>query len=498
VPIVHRAGAWRRVWPWLTAVAAVAVLLAVLPGFALAHDSGAGGQVARVAPDQAGHLRDAQVLPRTARPGATIHFAVTWHGPGTRTPRVVRVVIDGRPRVMSVAHTDALTGTIKFAAATALPAGRHQISFEAIVTNGRRVAIRAGVVVIAGHSTTSGGGTGAGGGPSGVGPNRTDGAESGPDPVNRPQADGPHDTSSSGSSDGGAEPPAVPTGGSEPSAGPTSGPAAPSDPAPSAGASSAAAPDGIGSVEGSAGDERGKGLGSAGLRVGARSHVAPLSLGLLGPADDPFDRAFRAFPVLISTGGSAIVWAAFVLFGKRRRDGDPPAPDPVLAAYAAAAPEPVPTASLVPAPLNRPSVPPGVDPSEAGLPRWRRPSLLLARKTDPLRTASADVSLTFDEATVAAPDGIERRRIRYRLVRLLDVPDEVRASEIGILDAGDEVEILDSRGTYRLVLCPDGQRGWLHRMVLGDLVEADDPDDAPDGIDEDVLAAFLTTRQKTA
>ena len=34
-------------------------------------------------------------------------------------------------------------------------------------------------------------------------------------------------------------------------------------------------------------------------------------------------------------------------------------------------------------------------------------------------------------------------------------------------------------------------------MVLGDLVEAAD-DDPPDGIDEDVLAAFLTTRQKTA
>ena len=81
----------------------------------------------------------------------------------------------------------------------------------------------------------------------------------------------------------------------------------------------------------------------------------------------------------------------------------------------------------------------------------------------------------------------------------MDVPDEVRANEIGILDRGDEVEIVDVRGTYRLVRCPDGQQGWLHQMVLGEVVGDDaEADDAPDGIDEDVLAAFIATRQKTA
>ena len=167
---------------------------------------------------------------------------------------------------------------------------------------------------------------------------------------------------------------------------------------------------------------------------------------------------------------------------------------------AAAAPfESIETAELVPPSSGLP-VPPGVDPTEAGLPRWRRPSLLQARKTDPLRTAVTAVSLTFDDGLAATLGGIERRRIRYRLVTLMDVPDEVRANEIGILDRGDEVEIVDVRGTYRLVRCPDGQQGWLHQMVLGDVVgeEAGADESAPDGIDEDVLAAFIATRQKTA
>jgi hypothetical protein len=80
----------------------------------------------------------------------------------------------------------------------------------------------------------------------------------------------------------------------------------------------------------------------------------------------------------------------------------------------------------------------------------------------------------------------------------MDVPDEVRANEIGIVDEGDEVQVIEAQGTYRLVLCPDGQQGWLHKMVLGDLVGDDPNGQAPDGIDEDVLAAFLTVRQQSA
>ena len=184
-----------------------------------------------------------------------------------------------------------------------------------------------------------------------------------------------------------------------------------------------------------------------------------------------------------------------MMFGKKRRDEEQPAPDAVLSAQAASVLE-TPVSALVPSVL-----PPGVDPAEASMPRWRRPSLMAARKNDPLRNASPAMSLSFADGVVEAVAGKERRRIRYRLVRLMDVPDEVRANEIGLLDEGDEVQVIETSGIYRLVLCPDGSQGWLHKMVLGDLVDEDEDDQLEriaEGIDEDVLSAFIAHRQKTA
>jgi SH3-like domain-containing protein len=85
--------------------------------------------------------------------------------------------------------------------------------------------------------------------------------------------------------------------------------------------------------------------------------------------------------------------------------------------------------------------------------------------------------------------------VRYRLVRLLDRPDELLGSEVDSLDEGDEVEILEQHGTYRHVITPDGRQGWLHRMTLGDVM-ARDPAPATDGADpdEDVLLAYLAAR----
>ena len=104
------------------------------------------------------------------------------------------------------------------------------------------------------------------------------------------------------------------------------------------------------------------------------------------------------------------------------------------------------------------------------LPRWRRPSLLQARKADPIRDTTPAPRLTFDAGLVGPLDGRERRVIRYRVVRLLDSPDELRGAEIGYLDQGDEVQLLEKYGAYWLVLSPDGQQGWLHKMTLGDVV----------------------------
>jgi hypothetical protein len=103
------------------------------------------------------------------------------------------------------------------------------------------------------------------------------------------------------------------------------------------------------------------------------------------------------------------------------------------------------------------------------MPRWRRPSLLEARKADPARVAAPELPrLTFGGGGAGAS---EVRQIRYRVVRLLDAPDELVASEVGALDQGDEVRLLERSGVYWLVEAPDGQRGWLHRMVLAEVDE---------------------------
>jgi len=154
----------------------------------------------------------------------------------------------------------------------------------------------------------------------------------------------------------------------------------------------------------------------------------------------------------------------------------------------------------------------GMEDSEALLPRWRRPSLLQARKADPIRDNEPAPRLTFDHGLVGPLDGRERKVIRYRVVRLLDSPDELRGSEIGYLDQGDEVQLLEKYGAYWLVLSPDGQQGWLHKMTLGDVYEEDaPPSDGPvatmpiaaetwtmgeSDIDGDVFEAYLESRRR--
>jgi hypothetical protein len=219
---------------------------------------------------------------------------------------------------------------------------------------------------------------------------------------------------------------------------------------------------------------------------------------------------------LVTTTGIVGAAMAFGLFGKRRRDGEPPDTDEVLARHAASPmtvasatslaerPGPgAPTAAQVaaaPSPLD----------GEMAMPRWRRPSLLEARKADPIRDAApAAPRLTFDHGLVGPLDGRERRLIRYTLVRLLDQPDELRGAEIAFLDQGDEVQLLEKRGVYWLVLCPDGRQGWIHKMTLGDVV-GDGPSSSPtatmpiaadtwtmgDDVDGDVLTAYLESRRR--
>ncbi|HEX7472691.1 MAG TPA: SH3 domain-containing protein, partial [Candidatus Limnocylindrales bacterium] len=173
----------------------------------------------------------------------------------------------------------------------------------------------------------------------------------------------------------------------------------------------------------------------------------------------------RMLIAAISTTATTTAAMAFFMFGKRRRDGEPPAPDEVLAANAARLAR-VPASTLVP---SHPGDGARLT-DESGIPRWRRPSLIEARKADPRYAAVTHDRQSFNHSAVETSVGAERRRIRYRIVSLLDAPDPLRSVAIGDLDEGDEVQLLERSGGYWLVLCPDGSRGWVHRMTLGDVV----------------------------
>jgi hypothetical protein len=196
--------------------------------------------------------------------------------------------------------------------------------------------------------------------------------------------------------------------------------------------------------------------------------------------------------MLVGTTTATAMAFAFAIFGKKRRDEEPPASDEVLQARAARGHGAVPGGEVVGV-VRGPTTPGPVD-TEAGMPRWRRPSLLEARKADPARSVSSSARMSFTSGGNAV-DGHERRVIRYRVVRLLDAPDELRSADIGQLDQGDEVQLLERSGAYWLVLCPDGRQGWLHKMTLGEVVTdgAQQQSVVPD-VDDDVLSAYLRSR----
>jgi Bacterial SH3 domain len=162
---------------------------------------------------------------------------------------------------------------------------------------------------------------------------------------------------------------------------------------------------------------------------------------------------------IVALGAFALIVAA----RRRRRQ-----PEAALATAGLDGPD-------IPAPL--PAVvaaPPVDDPfNETHMPRWRRPSLKAARAADRAATSAVAWQLAFVDT--AAP-GTERRRIRYRLVRLSDAPDEIRSTEVAQLEKNDEVEVLERQASYVRVRTPAGQEGWVHRTTLGPALGMDDPD----------------------
>jgi hypothetical protein len=132
---------------------------------------------------------------------------------------------------------------------------------------------------------------------------------------------------------------------------------------------------------------------------------------------------------------------------------------------------------------------------EAGMPRWRRPSLLEARRSDPLRTDStARTPMRFGEGAGAMGDV---RVVRYAVVPVLDRPDEVLGLRLSDLGSGDEVRVVGASGAFLEVLCPNGDQGFVHRTTLGAAGSAGIVDGMRQPMPQeadDALTALLTAR----
>jgi hypothetical protein len=442
-------------------------------------------------------LSNPTVTPRTSTTATTFTFGITYtNKQGSGAPNEIFVVIDGVNHTMVAQGSDWRNGVL-FIFKTRLPAGTHTIAFHSLGRDRFVDDVAAGTVKVGAAPAprpTSAPPPPANGGPTTTpstapsGPASGAGGSSGSSGSSGSGGSGvDRDYDSIGSSTSGG------SGGSglrvEGSRG-----------GPGVGGTPAAGGDRFASYKpgatGAAGGGTGSGNGGSGW-----SDVAAF-LKALSPGGTT-TRTMPLMPSIIITAGTVAMLMTFMFFGKRRRDGEPPEADEVLSAAAARGAGVAATASLVP---NVP-VAPGIPDDEIGMPRWRRPSLLEARKNDPARSGiPVAAPLSFARSAMGPAGGRERRFIRYHVVGLLDVPDEFRGQEIGMLSRDDEVQLLERSGTYWRVLCPDGREGWIHKMTLGDVVgEPRSPSAAeswaatrPDvsDFDHDVLTAFMTSRAR--
>jgi hypothetical protein len=451
-------------------------------------------------------LYDASVSPRTGTPSTTITFTVGYRNREGSAPASVKVLIDGTAHAMVAASgTNWKSGVLNHWSTT-LRAGTHTISFAATSRDKFSDTAAGGTVKI----TVP---------PPAASPKPTPKPTSDATPAATPRpTPTPRPTSSPSQ-----VPPAMPSAGTGGTGGDTSnstgdtGTSGVGGTGPGSGGYLVNAGVSGGSTDGTSaggnslvGADTTEGSGSTAVSTdGDGSTGGPASghdvvtggtgwgafasaLETLGIKHPP---AISMVPMLVGTSTAMTMAFAFAIFGKKRRDEEPPAPDEVLRANAARGQSTVPTGDIANGVVRAATVPGPID-TEAGMPRWRRPSLLEARKADPSRSIASNHRMSFENGVAAAPDGRERRTIRYAVVRLLDAPDELRSAEIGQLDQGDEVQLIERSGSYWLVLCPDGRQGWLHKMTLGDVVSDAAPNVLSREIDDDVLMAFLTARAR--
>jgi hypothetical protein len=131
-----------------------------------------------------------------------------------------------------------------------------------------------------------------------------------------------------------------------------------------------------------------------------------------------------------------------------------------------------------------------VDP-EANMPRWRRPSLLEARHADYTRLVPTHrLPMLFGSDS----GEVDVRVVRYAVVPVLDRPDEVLGLRQSDLAAGDEVQVVGTSGAFIEVLCPNGDRGFVHRTTLGQRGATANGGARVEREADDALTALLTAR----
>ena len=480
---------------WLVALSLAMLMLSAAAASASAHSSSS--------------LADPQVTPRETTYGTAIEFSVTFTDPTGAAPHSVKVQVGDLVQDMTPASKDYVHG-VRFSASVVVTVGWRAVSFIAAPAVGSSDVLSAGSVTVhhAGPSPSATPQPSASTSPAPTATSEPTPMAS-PTPSATPNPVTPNPVTAKPSTETTKAPAPTPidtaTGHAPatPSANPHSLPShpvatpspAPATPAVAGGIDSqgpgasgdlagsgpdatdaSAAADSLGGreVDGAAGSspsgaasghdlsliQAARGGSGGGNTGGIPSYLllnyhAPLSQLIVQLA-----------PTISTAAGGTAAWAAFVLFGKRRRDGGAGDPDAGLATAAA-------TGLEVAAGQGLTTV------DESLMPRWRRPSLQQVRRTDPLRVVAEAPSLSFAASGLQTGEDYERRQIRYRLVRLLDCPDELRSAEIGVLDRGDEVLLLERRGVYWLVLCPDGRQGWVHRMTLSDPAAEQGPDVVP-------------------
>ena len=85
----------------------------------------------------------------------------------------------------------------------------------------------------------------------------------------------------------------------------------------------------------------------------------------------------------------------------------------------------------------------------------------------PATVISAPAAPRAPQVFAAPPaKAVERVKIGYRRVRVSSKPDAVRSVELGRLERGDEVEILESYEGFLRVQTPDGTTGWIQRHTV--------------------------------